>query len=253
MSEKMLQIKNVKKSFGKLDVLNGVSFDVNKGDVIVILGSSGSGKTTLLRCLEYFEHADEGTLTLDGIEADLSKLNKKLVHSLRLKIGFVFQNYNLFVNKTALENVTLGLTVARGIKKEEARELGKKALDKVGLSERYDYYPAQLSGGQQQRVGIARAIVYNPDVVFFDEPTSALDPELVCEVLNTIKGLAQDGTTMVIVTHEMNFARDVATKVIYMDKGVIVESGTPEKMFSNPSEERTRQFLSRYLDVEYII
>ncbi len=250
----MLKVENVHKAFGQNKVLKGVSFDVEKGDVITILGASGSGKTTLLRCLEFFEKADEGKVELAGIEADLHTATKATAHNFRQHTGFVFQNYNLFNNKTALENVELGLVKGHKVDKKKAHELAKKALDKVGLSDRYDYYPCELSGGQQQRIGIARAVAFEPDVVFMDEPTSALDPELVGEVLETIKKLAENGTTMVIVTHEITFARDVATKVIYMDGGVIVEQGTSQDIFTRPKEERTRQFLSRFLtDYDYVI
>ncbi len=235
-------------------MLKGVSFDVGEGDVVAVLGSSGSGKTTLLRCLEFFEHADSGSMEIDGLQVDLTTHSARLSRSIRQKTAFVFQNYNLFNNKTALENVMLGLTVARKMDRASARKIAVAALTKVGLGERLDYYPCELSGGQQQRVGIARALAVNPKVIFFDEPTSALDPELVGEVLGTIRQLAAEGTTMVVVTHEMSFARDVATKVIYMDGGVIVEQGRPDKIFTRPENERTRRFLARYLqDFDYNI
>lgn len=250
----MLEVKNVHKAFQNNEVLKGVDISIDKGDVVVILGPSGSGKTTLLRCMNFLEKANQGTLILDGKETVLSKAHKKDIHEIRLKTGFVFQNYNLFQNKTALENVTEGLITARKIPKKEAVEIGKKALDKVGLSERYDYYPHQLSGGQQQRVGIARAIAANPEVIFFDEPTSALDPELIDEVLKVMKTLAKEGTTMVVVTHEMSFALDVASKVYFMDGGVVVESGTPKEVLLNPKEERTKQFFRRInRDIDYYI
>ena len=235
-------------------MLKGVSFDVGEGDVVAVLGASGSGKTTLLRCLEFFEHADSGSMEIDGLQVDLTTHSARLSRSIRQKTAFVFQNYNLFNNKTALENVMLGLTVARKMDRASARKIAVAALTKVGLGERLDYYPCELSGGQQQRVGIARALAVNPKVIFFDEPTSALDPELVGEVLGTIRQLAAEGTTMVVVTHEMSFARDVATKVIYMDGGVIVEQGRPDKIFTRPENERTRRFLARYLqDFDYNI
>lgn len=250
----MLEIKNIHKAFGSNEVLKGVSVKVEKGDVIVILGPSGSGKTTLLRCIDFLEKADQGEIIFDDIHADFAHVSKKTISQIRKKTAFVFQNYNLFNNKTALQNVTEGLIVARKVPKEQAIEIGKKALDKVGLSERYDYYPSQLSGGQQQRVGIARAIAVNPDIILFDEPTSALDPELIGEVLNVMKELAKEGTTMVVVTHEMRFAQDVANKVIFMDGGKVVEEGTPDEIFSRPKEERTRQFLRRILpDFDYVI
>ena len=250
----MLKVENVHKSFGNNQVLKGVSFDVEKGDVVAILGSSGSGKTTLLRCLEFFEKADDGKIELGDLKTDLKNTHKSVANQFRQRTGFVFQNYNLFNNKTALDNVKLGLIKGHGVDKKKADELARKALDKVGLSDRLDYYPSELSGGQQQRIGIARAVAFEPDVIFMDEPTSALDPELVGEVLETIKKLAKNGITMVIVTHEISFARDVATKVIYMDEGVIVEQGTSLEIFSRQQQERTRQFLSRFLtDYDYVI
>jgi len=243
----MLEIKDVHKSFGKTNVLNGVSLTVNKGDVVVILGPSGSGKTTLLRCINFLETADSGTLDFDDIHTSLNRANKKTINAVRKKTAFVFQNYNLFNNKTALENVMEGLVIGRKVPKAEAEVIAKKALDKVGLSDRYDYYPSSLSGGQQQRVGIARAIAVNPDVILFDEPTSALDPELIGDVLKVMKKLAKEGTTMIVVTHEMSFAQDVANHVIFLDDGVIVEEGSPNDIFAHPKEERTKQFLKRIL------
>lgn len=244
----MLEVKNVHKAFGKNEVLKGVDFKVNKGDVIVILGPSGSGKTTLLRCLNFLEKADEGSIEIGEIRTTFRDASKKQILDIRKKTAFVFQNYNLFNNKTALENVMEPLTTARKVPKPEARKRAQEALDKVGLSDRYAYYPSQLSGGQQQRVGIARAIAVNPDVILFDEPTSALDPEIIGEVLSVMKTLAREGTTMVIVTHEMSFAQDVASDIVFMDGGVIVESGSPKEFFLNPREERTRQFLKRILE-----
>lgn len=250
----MLRVENIHKSFQNQEVLKGVNIDVEKGDVVVILGPSGSGKTTLLRCMNFLEKADEGTLIFDGRETDLKKAHKKEIHEIRLKTGFVFQNYNLFQNMTALENVMEGLVTARKVTKEKAEITAKKALDKVGLSARYDFYPSQLSGGQQQRVGIARAIATNPEVIFFDEPTSALDPELIDEVLKVMKKLAQEGTTMVVVTHEMSFALDVANKVYFMDGGNVIESGDPKEVLLQPKEERTKQFFRRInREIEYYI
>lgn len=246
----MLKIRNVHKAFGDNQVLKGVSLNVDKGDVVVILGSSGSGKTTFLRCINFLESADNGDLLFDNLEVDLKLATKDQKRYIREKTAFVFQNYNLFANKTALENVMEALVIARKIPKKEAREISMKCLDKVGLSDRYDYYPSQLSGGQQQRVGIARAIAGNPDVILFDEPTSALDPELIGEVLNVMKELAREGTTMVIVTHEIQFAREVATKIVFMDNGVILERGTPEEFFNHPKKERTKQFLARVMKEE---
>ena len=250
----MLEIKNIYKAFGNNEVLKGVSLKVEKGDVVVILGPSGSGKTTLLRSIDFLEKADAGEIIFDDIHAEFARISKKTISQIRKKTAFVFQNYNLFHNKTALQNVTEGLIIARKLPKEKAIEIGKRALDKVGLSERYDYSPSQLSGGQQQRVGIARAIAVNPDIILFDEPTSALDPELIGEVLGVMKELAKEGTTMIVVTHEMHFAQDVANRVVFMDGGMVVEEGTPDEMFSRPKEERTRQFLRRILpDFDYVI
>ena len=243
----MLEIKNVYKSFGKLDVLKGVSLTVNQGDVVVIVGPSGSGKTTLFRCVNFLEQADSGSIEFDDIKTPLNHASKKTILSIRKKTGFVFQNYNLFNNKTALENVMEGLIIGRKMPKKQAEEIAKKALDKVGLSDKYNNYPKSLSGGQQQRVGIARAIAPNPDVILFDEPTSALDPELIEDVLSVIKKLADEGTTMIIITHEMSFAEEVASHVIFMDGGTIVEQGSPQQIFHTPKEERTRKFLKRVL------
>ena len=250
----MLKITNVHKSFKKNKILKGVDFTVNKGDVVVILGPSGSGKTTLLRTIAFLETADKGELEFDEIKTSLSNAHKKTILDVRKKIGFVYQNYNLFANKTALENVMEGLVIARKVPKEEAKTIAEDALKKVGLLERKDFYPSQLSGGQQQRVGIARAIAYKPDVVLFDEPTSALDPELVGEVLSVIKALAKEGTTMIVVTHEMSFAEEAATQVVFMDGGVVVEKGTSREIFYSPKEERTKQFLKRVLRTDdYVI
>ena len=250
----MLEIKNIHKAFDGMDVLKGVNLSVEKGDVVAILGKSGSGKTTLLRCINFLETADDGELVFDGETVPLHNASKRDIARIRKKTAFVFQNYNLFNNKTALENVTEGLIYGRGVEKKRAIEIAKKALDRVGLSERYDYYPSQLSGGQQQRVGIARAIAVEPEIILMDEPTSALDPELIGEVLGVIKSLADEGKTMVIVTHEMQFAKEISTNVIFMDGGKIVEQGPGSKIFTNPDELRTRRFLRRVLpEAEYII
>lgn len=239
----MLEIKNIKKAFDGQEILKGVDIKVEKGDVVTILGPSGSGKTTLLRCINFLEKADEGTMMFDQEFLNLESVHRRDIAKIRRKTAFVFQNYNLFRNKTALQNVTEGLVIARKMPKAQAVENGKKALDKVGLSDRYDYYPHQLSGGQQQRVGIARAIATEPELILFDEPTSALDPELIGEVLEVMKQLALEGMTMLVVTHEMNFARNVSTKVIFMDKGIVVEENTPKEFFDSPQQERTKQFL----------
>ena len=241
----MLKLTNVHKSFDKTEVLKGISLNVEKGSVTAIIGPSGAGKTTLLRCINFLEKADSGTLDFDELHLDLEKVSKKTMLEIRRKTAFVFQNYNLFSNMTALQNVMEGLVTARKFSKAEAKDRALKALEKVGLRDKADFYPSSLSGGQQQRVGIARAIAVNPEVILFDEPTSALDPELTGEVLNVIKQLASEGTTMVIVTHEMSFARDTADKVIFMDKGLIVEEGPAAEIFTSPKEARTRQFLQR--------
>ncbi|MCS4488233.1 amino acid ABC transporter ATP-binding protein [Streptococcus sciuri] len=243
----MLSVKNVKKSFGDKTVLEDISLTVNQGDVIVILGPSGSGKTTFLRTLNHLEKADSGKLLLDGKFYNLAKVSRKEVLEIRQKTAFVFQNYNLFANKTAIENILEGLVIARKIPKKEALSIAENALKKVGLLDKKDYYPSQLSGGQQQRIGIARAIAVKPDVILFDEPTSALDPELIGDVLGVMKELAQEGITMVVVTHEMNFARDVATHIVFMEGGHIIEEGSPQEFFSRPKQGRTKRFLTRVI------
>lgn len=243
----MLEVKNIEKSFGDKKVLDGVSLTVNQGDVVVILGPSGSGKTTFLRSLNHLEKADKGEMILDGVSYDLAKLNRKDILTIRQKTAFVFQNYNLFANKTAIENILEGLVIARKVPKAEAVTIAEAALEKVGLLDKRDYYPSQLSGGQQQRIGIARAIAVKPDVILFDEPTSALDPELIGDVLSVMKELAEEGITMVVVTHEMSFARDVANHVIFMADGHIIEEGHPDQIFTRPKEERTKQFLTRII------
>lgn len=250
----MLKVTGIRKAFQGNEVLKGVDLEVQKGDVVTILGPSGSGKTTLLRCINFLEKADAGRLDFDEQHLDYAAVTGKEIKAVRQKTAFVFQNYNLFNNKNALENVTEGLIYGRGVAKDKAVEIAKKALDKVGLSDRCNYYPSQLSGGQQQRVGIARAIAVEPEIILMDEPTSALDPELIGEVLAVIKQLAREGKTMVIVTHEMQFAKEIATHVIFMADGNIVEEGPAEKIFTNPEQERTRRFLRRVLpEAEYII
>ena len=239
----MLEVHGIQKSFGSLEVLKGVDLSVEKGDVVAILGPSGSGKTTLLRCINFLEQADGGTMTFDGEQYQFGHVTKKQVSALRRKTGFVFQSYNLFLNKTALQNVTEGLVIARKMPKKQAEEIGRRALERVGLSDRCDYYPHQLSGGQQQRVAIARAVATEPDIVFFDEPTSALDPELTGEVLSVMRQLADDGMTMLVVTHEMGFARNVSNKVVFMEGGVVVEAAPSKEFFQAPRQERTRAFL----------
>jgi len=241
----MLEVKNVKKAFGAQTVLKGVDLSVDQGDVVAIIGPSGSGKTTFLRCLNFLEQADEGTMTFDGETLEFKNVTRKDIRRIRQKTAFVFQSYNLFLNKTALQNVTEGLIVARRIPKDQAAEMGKAALAKVGLSDRQDYYPSQLSGGQQQRVAIARALVTQPEIIYFDEPTSALDPELTGEVLEVMRQLAKEGMTMLMVTHELAFARSVSTKALFMENGVVVEQGSAPAFFDDPKEERTKAFLSR--------
>jgi len=239
----MLEIKDVHKAFDSYGVLKGVSLSVDKGDVIAILGPSGSGKTTLLRCINYLERADKGEMLFDGKQYDMHTISKKEIANIRKKTGFVFQNYNLFLNKTALQNVTEGLTTVRKIAKEKANEIGMSMLEKVGLADKANQYPSQLSGGQQQRVAIARALAYEPEIIYFDEPTSALDPELIGEVLAVMRDLADEGMTMIVVTHEMNFAKEVSNRVIFMEEGVIVEENDSKQFFENPKQERTREFL----------
>lgn len=243
----MIKINNLHKSFGDNEILKGVDIEINKGEVVVIIGPSGSGKTTLLRCINFLEKANSGEIVIGDNRVQLKHAHKKDILKVRRQTAMVFQSYNLFNNKTALENVTEGLITARKIPKKDAIETGKKVLDKVGLSNKIDEYPCRLSGGQQQRVGIARALALNPEVILFDEPTSALDPELVGEVLDVMKAVAKEGITMVVVTHEMSFAFDIATKVIFMDGGVILEQGTPREVLLNPKEDRTKQFLKRII------
>lgn len=239
----LLEIKNIRKNFDDKEVLRGVSFNVNKGDVISILGPSGSGKTTLLRCINFLEKADSGLMEFDGQMYDLKDMSKKEITGIQKQTGFVFQDYNLFQNKNVLDNVTLGLTSARKIPKDQAVRTAMDMLSRVGMEDYAKQYPSQLSGGQQQRVAIARALATDPKIIYFDEPTSALDPQLTGEVLTVMRQLAEDGMTMLVVTHEMSFAREVSNKVIFMDGGVVVEQGVPDEFFSNPKEERTREFL----------
>lgn len=233
----------MRKSFVTLEVLKDISIDVYKGDVVSILGPSGSGKTTLLRCINFLERADSGSITLDDTTIDLKAATREQASEVQRKTGFVFQNYNLFRNKTALENITLGLTFGRGVSKEDANKKGMMLLRKIGLEDRANFYPSELSGGQQQRVAIARALATDPEIIYFDEPTSALDPELTDEVLEVMRQLAREGMTMVVVTHEMSFAHNVSNRVIFMDHGLIVEEGSPEQIFEHPQNERTRAFL----------
>lgn len=245
----MIKVNNIQKSFGDNTILRGIDLEITKGEVVVILGPSGSGKTTFLRCLNALEMPEQGTIEFDNanpLKIDFgSKPSKKDILALRRKSGMVFQNYNLFPHKTVLENVMEGPVQVQGKNKEQARQEALALLSKVGLADKADLYPFQLSGGQQQRVGIARALALQPELMLFDEPTSALDPELVQDVLDTMKSLAKEGWTMVVVTHEIKFALDVADLVIVMDGGVIVEQGSPQQLFDNPQHERTKAFLQR--------
>ena len=250
----MIEVRDLKKSFGALDVLKGVSFDVEKGEVVVVLGPSGSGKSTMLRCINLLEDFQGGVIRIDGepigyaVGADGQRTRRREAENakLRERVGMVFQSFNLFPHRTALENVMMGPLHVRGLAKAEARDLAGGLLDKVGLAEKAGEYPIRLSGGQQQRVAIARALAMQPKVMLFDEVTSALDPELVGEVLRVIRQLAQEGMTMVIVTHEISFARDVGDRIVFMDGGVIVESGEPQRLLNDPSSPRLKLFLRRY-------
>jgi len=239
----MIKIKGLEKWFGDLHVLKGIDLEVKASEVVVIIGASGSGKSTLLRCINFLERFKKGTIEIDGVEID--KDNEKMINKMRTHVGMVFQHFNLFPHMTVLQNVIEGPTQVKGMTKKEAVEIGRYYLEKVGLSDKENAYPSMLSGGQKQRVAIARAMAMEPSVILFDEPTSALDPELVGEVLAVMQDLAKEGMTMVVVTHEMGFAREVADRVIYMDDGQIVEEGCPTKIFDEPRMERTREFLSQ--------
>ena len=243
----MIHLNNIHKSFGKHEVLRGITLTVGQGEVVVILGPSGSGKTTLLRCINFLERPNEGEVSIDDFKVNSRHCNKHEIVALRKKTAMVFQHYNLFKNKTELENVMEGLIIAQKKPKDAAQEQSLHILEKMGLIDKVKAYPCEISGGQQQRVGIARALALNPKVILFDEPTSALDPELVGEVLLAIKKVAREGITMIVVTHEIDFALDIATKVVFMDAGQIVEQGLPDEVISHPKEERTKQFLRRLL------
>ncbi|MBP5934955.1 amino acid ABC transporter ATP-binding protein [Streptomyces acidiscabies] len=244
MTTARISLSGVRKRFGDLDVLQGVDIDVEPGEVVVLIGASGSGKSTLLRIMCDLERADGGEVWVNGVPLH----DRKRAPEIFGHVGMVFQQFNLFPHKTALGNVTLALRKVRGLDKADAEERGRSALARVGLADKAGSYPAQLSGGQQQRVAIARALAMDPSVMFFDEPTSALDPELVGEVTGVMRSLAEDGMTMVVVTHEMRFAKDTADRVVFMDGGVVLEQGPPQEVFANPTQPRTQQFLHRVLD-----
>ncbi|NYE08807.1 L-cystine transport system ATP-binding protein [Bacillus niacini] len=243
----MIKVENLHKYFDQQHVLKGINFSVNKGEVVSILGPSGSGKSTLLRCVNFLEQPTNGIVEISGKRVNVESARKVDIQSLRLSTGMVFQQYNLFKNLTVLQNVMIGLTSVKNISSNEAKKVSAEILEKVGLQDRLEHYPVQLSGGQQQRVGIARALALNPEVLLFDEPTSSLDPELVGEVLTVIKEVAKEGNTMLIVTHELNFAREISDRIIFMENGMILEEGTAEQMFTNPSVERTKQFIGKVL------
>ncbi|MBG9912170.1 amino acid ABC transporter ATP-binding protein [Bacillus xiamenensis] len=241
----MIKLTNLKKSFGDLVVLDGINLDVQKGQVVAIIGPSGSGKSTLLRCLNLLETPDEGMIEIGDAKLNAAKYTRKEAHHLRQQTAMVFQNYNLFKNKTALQNITESLLVTKKMTKQQANEIGMELLKQVGLEEKADSYPVTLSGGQQQRIGIARALAVDPHAILLDEPTSALDPELVSGVLQVIKSIAIQETTMIIVTHEMAFAREVADHVIFMADGHIIEQGTPTELFDETKNERTKRFIQK--------
>lgn len=244
----MIEIKGLCKKFGDQQVLDHIDLKIEKGKVVVVIGPSGTGKSTLLRCINVLEKPEEGHIRIEGFEADFSAISKQDIQTLRSRTSMVFQNSNLYRNKTALQNITTPLILVKKIKREEAERTGVELLAKVGMLEKKDAYPETLSGGEKQRVGIARAMAVNPDIILFDEPTSALDPELVNEVLDVIRELARQHTTMLIVTHEMKFARSVADEIVFMEGGHIVEQAPPEKIFSNPQKERTRQFIQTNME-----
>ncbi len=239
----MISIKNLHKAFGKIEVLKGINVEIEEKEVVVIIGPSGSGKSTLLRCINYLEQPTDGEIIVDGIPLS----NESNINKVRTEVGMVFQRFNLFGHMTVMENITLAPMKVRMISKEEAKETALCLLRKVGLEDKANAYPSQLSGGQQQRVAIARALAMKPKIMLFDEPTSALDPEMVNEVLDVMKSLAKEGMTMVVVTHEMGFAREVGDRVLFVDEGKIVEEGSPKAIFESPQEERTKTFLSKIL------
>ncbi len=239
----MIALNNIKKSFNQTPILKGIDLEINKGEIIVVIGPSGTGKSTLLRCVNFLEQADQGTITIGDSQVDAASYTKSQVTELRKKTGFVFQNYALFAHMTAEQNIAEGLITVRGWSKQDAYAKANQLLEEVGLADKSESYPAALSGGQQQRVGIARAMALSPELLLFDEPTSALDPEWVGEVLSVMKKLAKDHQTMLVVTHEMQFAKEVADRVLFMADGVIVEQGTPQQLFEHPQDPRLQRFL----------
>ena len=247
MAQTILKVENLHKSYGKTEVIKGVSFEVKKGETKVIIGPSGTGKSTLLRCINQLDYPDKGRVWLEDVEISKSPID---INQIRASIGFVFQSFNLFTHLTALDNVRIGPMRVREMKEEEATKIAVEELKRVGLGDKMHHYPAQLSGGQQQRVSIARALAMNPKLILFDEPTSALDPELIGEVLEVMINLAKEGTTMIVVTHEMDFACSVANDIIFMDGGIILEEGPPGEIFKNPKHKRTAKFLSKITQLE---
>ncbi len=246
MAEVLLKIENLKKTFGKLNVLNGISTEIVRGEVVVMIGPSGGGKSTFLRCMNLLEQPTEGSIVFDGI--DIVKADEKTKNRVRSEMGMVFQHFNLFPHLSVIDNITLAPRLVRGVPRAVAEQQARELLARVGLLAKAEAYPQQLSGGQKQRVAIARTLSMSPEVILFDEPTSALDPETVGEVLSVMRRLAEAGFTMIVVTHEMAFARDVSDRVIFMDGGVIAEEGTPEEIFASPKQQRTKEFLARFLN-----
>lgn len=246
----MIKITDLHKSFGDLHVLKGIDFQADTGEVIAIIGPSGMGKSTFLRCINYIERPEKGIIEIDNVKVDAEKCTEKEIKQLRLKTSMVFQNYNLFKNKIVLDNVMLPMTSVQKLEKDEAKKNALQYIDQVGLMDKINEYPSRLSGGQQQRVGIARAMAVNPKLILLDEPTSSLDPELVLGILEILKNLANEHKrTMIIVTHEMRFARDIADRIVFIDDGKIIEEGTPEVLFTDPQNERTKKFLERFQNV----
>lgn len=245
MMETIIKVENIKKTFGNKTIFQNISFEIKKGEVVCLLGQSGAGKTTLIRCLNFLGKADEGEITFLSYKYNLLNIKNKDISDIRKHTSFVFQDYNLFINKNALENVIEGLIAARNINKADAIIIGKKMLQKVGLIDKADSYPSKLSGGEKQRVAIARALATNPSIIYFDEPTSALDPQLTQEVLNVMKELANEGSTMLVITHEMSFAKNVASRILLMDNGSIIEDTTSDNFFNNSNNELSKKFLNQ--------